>query len=911
MTAIKITKFGGLAPSVDPRNLPEEGAQVAHNLDLRFGDFRPTKGLGDSVATVPAGTKSIFKTPSGVWLSSTTDTDYVVGPINDAAVERVYLTGRSAYPEAWQGGEYRRLGVPVPMSSSAKAKPTVTVNATDQYDSTDATADQETALLDCAEAVTDAATQIWLGNDTPAAEVSAGPVAAVAGDPLFSDVALLFRFEEMDGAFLLNSGPDSNLIGRTDGNTTITTGTPMVTGGGKYAAFSGGGGAYGGGVTLGRRGASADWFLDSGMRPWTFETLLNPDETLEFIVIQARSGGGGFNWFASTVFDQILWGGSGDPPAVRKIAAHTTSGQWRTLATNGYSNMGDIILKCRRPDASPACPAGVVTHLAVVCDGPTVKVFLNGVLCGTHSGGAQLEVTTLFRATNADNEHYRGAADELRITFAARYTADFTPPVSAHLGAATPAVSGGLGVFLAHGDSRCTGLPTTDDGDAVFAAPMVLSGGAYVMADSIYEYLRGPAFAGAQITFGGLPYWAVLIKDWKGSGLTTTHAAVKAALLTVDNPADTTPPIDKLLTPTQADELATVSMTLWGPDGASVIPYVNALNAAQAALVAQAAKTSTTASELASKIAAVHSATVALEGHFANVETVLQQYFRANAGDIFGNITASVVQRTIETRTYVVTYVSDWDEESAPTAASDLVELDQNDTATVTRPAPVADRHVVGWRLYRSSTTNTGAAWQLVDGTGKPGAVMKNGAFAYFDINAGSLLDTAKQEELQETLQTTTWAEPPENLKGLVGLPNGIMAGFFDKTLCFSEPYQPYAWPIEYQHSLKYRIVGLGVFGQTVVVLTEGHPYYASGADSASMSVQELENPQSCVAKRTIVPVEGGVMFASPDGLCLASPSGVEVLTYAAFSKEDWAQLATSTSFGAHCDGSYYLFPGE
>ena len=103
-------------------------------------------------------------------------------------------------------------------------------------------------------------------------------------------------------------------------------------------------------------------------------------------------------------------------------------------------------------------------------------------------------------------------------------------------------------------------------------------------------------------------------------------------------------------------------------------------------------------------------------------------------------------------------------------------------------------------------------------------------------------------------------------------------------------------------------MVGLGVFGQTLVVLTEGHPYYSSGADAANMSMQEIETPQACVAKRTIAPVQGGVMYASPDGLCLAGPSGVEVLTTMAFSKEDWQALSPETAFGAFSDGSYFLF---
>ena len=153
-----------------------------------------------------------------------------------------------------------------------------------------------------------------------------------------------------------------------------------------------------------------------------------------------------------------------------------------------------------------------------------------------------------------------------------------------------------------------------------------------------------------------------------------------------------------------------------------------------------------------------------------------------------------------------------------------------------------------------------------------------------------------------------TWAQPPAGLLGLRGLPNGIMAGFFGKTLCFCEPFAPFAWPVEYQLTLEFNIVGIGVFGQTAVVLTEGNPYFVSGADSASMSAQKLESPQACIAKRTIASVEGGVIFASPDGLCLAGPNGVSVISQTAFSRADWQAQVTSTAFGAFHDGVYHLF---
>jgi hypothetical protein len=261
----------------------------------------------------------------------------------------------------------------------------------------------------------------------------------------------------------------------------------------------------------------------------------------------------------------------------------------------------------------------------------------------------------------------------------------------------------------------------------------------------------------------------------------------------------------------------------------------------------------------------------------------------------------------IETRAYVYTYVTDWGEESAPSPASALVETDQNDTVQITVFAPPTGRNIVGWRLYRSSTTSFGAAYQLIADKAVGNAVLNGVNFNYFAITNLIYSDALRQEELQEPLQTLTWAEPPENLIGLVGLPNGILAGFFGKTVCFSEPFAPYAWPLEYQLPVEHNIVGLGVFGQTLVVLTEGWPYYGSGADSASMSLQKLEQPQACISKRSIVSMDNGVLYASPDGLCMAGPSGITVMSQAAFSKEDWQTAVGTAPLGMYHEGRYFI----
>lgn len=267
--------------------------------------------------------------------------------------------------------------------------------------------------------------------------------------------------------------------------------------------------------------------------------------------------------------------------------------------------------------------------------------------------------------------------------------------------------------------------------------------------------------------------------------------------------------------------------------------------------------------------------------------------------------------RIVQARFYVATYVTDRGEESAPSPVSDMVEIDQNDSVTVTVAAPPAGRHVVKWRLYRSNTGRAASSFQFVD---------------EMLATTPRYTDTLKAAQLGEVCPTLTWAEPPFRvdsgsaspmkppkgadpyLRGAVGMPNGIVAGFIDNFVAFCHPYHPYAWPVEYQITTEWPIVGLGVFGQTLFVGTAGAPYLISGSDSASMSAIKLPSQQACVSRRSIASVGNGVIYASPDGLCMATPAGVELLTGALFAREDWQALGPESIFGAVHEGVYYFW---
>lgn len=608
MAVLDVSRFGGIAPSLEPENLGPERAQAAENLDARYGDFRPVNGAGSSVTTVSAGTKSLHRTASGVWLSSTNEVDYVNAQIADAGVERVYLTGRQAYPEAWQGGNYRRLGV-----RSPAAAPTVLHNVVDE----------------------------------------------------FSDIE-----------------------------------------------------------------------QQSAVRTWT-----------------------------QTIRDAV-------------IANLTT-----TLLAN---------------------PKPTTTSLS--------------------------------------------------------------------------------SVWLAHGD--VAGLPTIHQGQIAYAIPLT-AGEATNPED---QYLLDPLLHGAAITYSSASYWAVPAV-WRPYGYEVDEAAVSTAIKALLKPPENT---DQLVPDAIADQIAARIVRITDPATDPLAILIANVNVAQRDVLTanlRVLEDKTRVYALANLLARLEAAVRSVDNYFIGWETQLALIL-----DDYRYLIPPAVVRNVETRFYRYTYVSDWGEESAPSDPSAQLDLDQNDTVTVTVVAPPSSATYGAtsyWRLYRSSNANKGTAWQFVT-----------------EVAMATLTytDAKKQEELEEELETETWVEPRADLENLCGGPNGIMLGSVGNIICACEPDTPYAWPREYEIPLDSQVVAIASTGQSWIVLTNGQNYLVSGADSASLSAIKLGEPQACLSKRSVARVSGGALFASPDGVCLATTGTVELLTLGAYSKDDWAALDPAASFGAFSEGIYHLW---
>ena len=255
--------------------------------------------------------------------------------------------------------------------------------------------------------------------------------------------------------------------------------------------------------------------------------------------------------------------------------------------------------------------------------------------------------------------------------------------------------------------------------------------------------------------------------------------------------------------------------------------------------------------------------------------------------------TAAAEASASETRTYVYTYVSTYGEEGPPSPASNLATLDPTQPVYVDNLGSVPSGvHAISLkRIYRSSAVNGQAQLQFV---------------VEVPVSQASYTDTVSQAALGEVLPSTDWVAPPANLLGLKLMANSIGIGFVENTVYLSEPNLVHAWP--HQYPTDYKIVGVGIFGQSAVILTEGYPYIMSGVDPQAMSMEKLGLMQSCVSMESIVDTDGGVIYASPDGLVLIGPGQMDILTKLMLSRKQWQAYNPSSIRAVVHDNKYIAF---
>lgn len=252
-------------------------------------------------------------------------------------------------------------------------------------------------------------------------------------------------------------------------------------------------------------------------------------------------------------------------------------------------------------------------------------------------------------------------------------------------------------------------------------------------------------------------------------------------------------------------------------------------------------------------------------------------------------------------RTYVYTWLTLWGEESQPSPVSNSVNALEGQTVNITGlpvVGPVGQYQTTGMvkRLYRAVTTGAGTFY-----------------FKVADIALATAVyaDTVATAVLTVFLPSTDYDAPNAAMKGIIALPNGMMAAFFDNNLCFAEPYQPHAWPIKYRLTTDSNIVAIASVGTSIVVATEGNPYVFTGNSPADVTSTRLDIIYPCVAKRSMVNMGFGAVYASRAGLVVISQSGNDLLTKYVHYWDTWQDSFDITLLTArYYDGKYFAAHG-
>lgn len=281
----------------------------------------------------------------------------------------------------------------------------------------------------------------------------------------------------------------------------------------------------------------------------------------------------------------------------------------------------------------------------------------------------------------------------------------------------------------------------------------------------------------------------------------------------------------------------------------------------------------------------------------------------------------------IESRSYVYCYVRQWTDGTIDVGKSSKPCKNGNDLSRYTvdvRPGQTVSMaiedpfltHHNGAKsginkiyIYRSEVTSAGQAlYSYVDQFDVNTSRVTNNPAAVWHTNHYEYTDSKPNTSLGEACPSIYWDAPVDGLKGLVSLQNGLFAAYKDSTVYVSDWNAPHAWPYEHTVTIDYPIVGLGSFGNTIVVCTEAAPVLIVVQDPTNPTTKAIQENCPCVSADSIVNTRNGVIFASQNGLVLINSTSPTFITEKLLTQDEWLPLHPESLKGAFLNNTYYGF---
>ena len=258
----------------------------------------------------------------------------------------------------------------------------------------------------------------------------------------------------------------------------------------------------------------------------------------------------------------------------------------------------------------------------------------------------------------------------------------------------------------------------------------------------------------------------------------------------------------------------------------------------------------------------------------------------------------------LSSRAYLYTEITTFGEEGPPSevTSADIVDAENGATVTLTLPAATSGNYSIAKRrIYRTDI---------------------NGVFRFVkDVTGTSAVTTTEavtDDLLGEEIESSDNLAPPDDttsdhpdgpMLGITTMPNGITAGFSGNTLLFSESFLPHSYPLANQLTTQEDIVAIASIASGLLVTTKGKPLMASGTDPSAMAMVEIDANLPCVNKRSLVDMGEYAIYSSPDGLVLASNSGIQLITEQILTRDQWQTEYYPSNVEAYeYEGKYIAF---
>jgi hypothetical protein len=254
-------------------------------------------------------------------------------------------------------------------------------------------------------------------------------------------------------------------------------------------------------------------------------------------------------------------------------------------------------------------------------------------------------------------------------------------------------------------------------------------------------------------------------------------------------------------------------------------------------------------------------------------------------------------------RAYIYTEITTFGEEGPPSnvSSTDIVDAANGSTVTLALPAATSGTYSISKRrIYRTDVNGVFRFVKDVSGTA-----------------AGTTTENVDDDLLGEEIESSDNLAPPDDssadhpdgpMLGITTMPNGITAGFSGNTVLFSEAFLPHSYPLANQLTTKDDIVAIASIASGLLITTKGKPLMASGTDPSAMAMVEIDANLPNSNKRSLVDMGEYAIYASPDGLVLASNSGIQLITEQIFTRDQWQDYYPDNIEAYEYEGKYIAF---